>query len=234
MMSNLLKVEFYKLWRFKVFYAVIGFLLLIFAYTAIKNNEKHMFTDIYQVYKESLPDTSFSFLFAVLTSLFVGNDFSTRTVNRELVTGASRWNVIISRIIPVWIMNIAYHTLNIVLYMAAMGIDAGYSFDGFSLSDIAWFGTVILQIMALATVITLITFMSGNIYVGLTASVITLFALCNILRNFTASPVYTSSCFCFAADSSTEILVRCSVSAVITIIAALAATYFVFRKRDIS
>jgi ABC-type transport system involved in multi-copper enzyme maturation permease subunit len=233
-MSNLLKVEFYKLRRFMVFYSVIGLLLVFYAYAAYKNGEKHLFTSIYQVFADSLPDTSLSFFIAILTAMFVGNDFSTRTLDRELVTGANRWNVIISRLIPVWIMNIAYHTLSIVLYMAAIGITTGYSFDGFGISDLAWFGTVMLQVAALATVITLITFICGNIYGGLTASVITLFALCNILRNFTASPLYRSSCFCFAVDSSSATLIRCAVCAAVTIAAAMIATYAVFGKRDIS
>ena len=233
-MSNLLKLEFYKLKRFRVFYAVAALLLVFDAYAAYKNSIKPIFTNVYQVFADSLPDTSLSFFFAILTSLFVGNDFSTRTIDRELVTGASRWKVILSRLIPVWIMNIVYHILFIGLYMVSIGIGKGFSFDGFSISDLAWFGTVMFQVMALATVITLITVICGNIYGGLTASVITLFALCNIMRNFTASPIYRCSCFCFAVDSSSTTLIRCVICAAVTIVAAMVAAYAVFRKRDIS
>ena len=233
-MSNLMKLEFYKLRRFRVFYAVAALLLVFDAYAAYKNNIKPLFTNIYQVYADSLPDTSLSFFFAILTALFVGNDFSTRTIDRELVTGASRWKVILSRLIPVWIMNVVYHTLFIVMYMGAIGISNGFSFDGFSISDLAWFGTVMFQVMALTTVITLITIIFGNIYGGLTASVITLFAFCNIMRNFTDSPIYRSSCFCFAVDSSSTTLVRCVIGAAVTIAAAMIAAYAVFRKRDLS
>ena len=233
-MANQLRSEFHKLLRFGVFYVSLGLILLMCGYCFAENQVRHIFTDIYTVFHDGIQDNSFTFFIALITAWFIGNDFSNRTVNREIVSGCGRWSVIISRTIPVWIMNTFFHFFWVAAYMLFIGFGVGFDTAGFSSGDIAWCGTVLLQIIALSSVLTFISFVCEKTYSAITACVITVFFGCNIMRNFITSEIYRCSCFCFASQTDGTFIAKCSVSAVITIAVMMTATYLIFRNTDLS
>lgn len=81
-MCNQLRVEFFKLRHFWLFYlAVIGMSAAGFSYGYIKLTSVGY--GVYDAFTETNCDTSFVFIHALVSAWFIGSDFSNRTIHHE-------------------------------------------------------------------------------------------------------------------------------------------------------
>lgn len=229
-MCNQLKVEFLKFRRFELFY--LGLLLMIgvgSAYGFVKFPE----SNLYDGFQATMGDVSFMFVPALVSAWFIGNDFSNRTIHNEITTGYSRWSVLFVRELPAFLLAVFLHFSYVVSTMIGLGIKNGFSFYGFQVPDLYWCITVMLQLIAMQSIVVLITFLCARAAAAIAVSVVSMFFMCNILRNFLNIRAYTMSCFCLAQNHSSEILIANGISAIVTVIVVVVVTWFVFRKKEI-
>ena len=229
-MCNQLKVEFKKFQSFGLFY--LGLLLMIglgSAYGFVKFPEKNL----YDGFLETIRDVSFMFVPTLVSAWFVGNDFSNRTIHNEITTGCSRWSVLFVRELPTFLSAVLLHFVYVVSTMIGLGVKNGFSFEGFQMSDLYWCITVMLQLIAMQSIIVLITFLCAKAAAAIAVSVVFMFFMCNILRNFLNVKVYTMSCFCLAPNHSSETLIGSGIAAIATVVVVIMVTWLVFRKKEI-
>lgn len=229
-MCNQLRVAFLKFRRFELFY--FGILLMAGlggAYGFLK------FPDgtIYDGFAGTLSDTSFMFVSALVSAWFVGNDFSSRTIHDEITTGCSRWSVLLVRELTAFLSAVILHVTYVVATVIGLGIQKGFSFEAFQIQDLYWCITVMLQLIAMQSVIVLITFICAKAAAAIAVSVCFIFLMCNILRNFVEVKAYTMSCFCLVRAHSYEMLIPAGIAAILTTAVIIIITWLVFRKREI-
>ena len=229
-MCNQLKVEFLKLRRFELFY--FGMILMIGLGSSYGFN-KFPNASIYDGFVATLSDTSFMFVPALISAWFVGNDFSNRTIHNEITTGCSRLSVLFVRELPTYLSVVTLHFIYVVSTAIAVGVKNRFSFDGFCMQDLCWCAAVILQLIAMQSIIVLITFICAKAASAIAVSVCFIFLMCNILRNFFEGKFYTMSCFCLARNNSYETLIPTGIVAAFIIIITVILTWLVFRKKEI-
>lgn len=233
-MCNQLKVEFFKLRHLWIFYlGIVGMAGLGGAHGYMKLAKLATENGIYTGFSSACGDTSFVFLLSLVAAWFIGNDFSNRTIHHEITTGCSRWSVLVVRSIPVFFATTLLHFTYMFAEMVGVGMKTGISFQMFEKQDIFWFITVMLQIIAVQSIIILITFIVAKSAVAIATSVCFTFVTCNILRNFFEGKWFIWSCFCFAQDNTKETLLPTSICAIFTIIIAIISTYLIFRRKEI-
>lgn len=229
-MCNQLKVEFFKFRRFELFY--LGIMLMIgvgCSYGFIKFPDGN----IYDGFAATLGDTSFMFVPALVSAWFVGNDFSNRTIHNEITTGYSRLSVLLVRELPVFLSTIMLHLIYVAATMVGLGIKKGFSFETFQIQDVYWCITVMLQLIAMQSIVVLITFICAKAAASIAVSVCFIFLMCNILRNFLEIKVYTMSCFCLVRNNSYEMMIPSGVVAIATIFVSVMITWLIFRRKEI-
>ena len=138
-----------------------------------------------------------------------------------------------SVLIAVCAMAVCFHFAYVLFTMIGVGTQIGFHLDGFSVRDIFWCLTVILQITAMQSFIVFIAFLLRKASTAISVSVCFSFITCNILRNFLEGKVFELSCFYFAQDTSGKNLFFTSLFAVIVFGAMTGAAYFVFSRADI-
>ncbi len=238
-MLNLLKIEGYKLRRFKPFYFCLA-MMVVLGIDGACTGLKQAYIDAIGVgtmhdgFVATVQDCSFAFLIGMLIAWYVGLDFTNRTIHRSIVTGGKRWMVVVSRILATSLMTFIFHLFVIGSQLATFGKSFGYSLEGFCMSDLVWLGVVALQLIALNAFYTLITVICGNVYTALFACVVTSFIGGNILRNvFVGNTIYEHSFFCFAKSASASDLIPCAICAIIAIVALVGITSVYFKKKDV-
>lgn len=231
-MCNQLRVEFFKLRHFWLFYlAVIGMSAAGFSYGYIKLTSVGY--GVYDAFTETNCDTSFVFIHALVSAWFIGSDFSNRTIHHEITSGHSRWSVLGVKVLPAVLSGIILHCIYCCSTMIGVGVKAGFADGRFTVRDILWFATILLQLSAVQGIVTLITFLCAKAPAAIAVSVCTVFAGCNVLRNFFYGAIFTRSVFCFARDSAYGTLGPTSAVAAATLAALIVFTYLIFRKREI-
>lgn len=230
-MCNQLKVEFFKLRHFGIFYIVAvcmaGFGLLHGIKLA------RLGFDIYYAFTAANCDTSFLFLLALVSAWFIGGDFSSRTIHHEITLGYSRWSVLAVRELPVYMAAIMLHFKYIIFTMLGVAIKTGFSGGMFGIQDLFWCITILLQLISLQSIIVFISFICAKASAAIAASICFIFIMCNVLRNFLEEEIFTRSVFCLAQDSTFENLIYTSVVAVLTLAVTVFLTNLVFRKKEI-
>lgn len=229
-MCNQMKVEFSKFRCFGLFY--FGILLMI-GLGGSYGFVKFPHANIYDGFAATLCDTSFMVIPALITAWFVGNDFSNRTIHNEITTGCSRLSVLFVREVPVFLSGVLLHFTYVAATMTGVGMKNGFSLEGFQIKDLYWCITVMLQLIAMQSIIVLITFISAKAAPAIAVSVCFIFFMCNILRNYLGVKVYTMSCFCLARDNFYETLLSSGIVTILTIIIIVMITWLVFRKKEI-
>jgi len=230
-MINQLRVENSKLLRFKALYAIVLVMVAMSVFAGLQKWPGS--TDsLYYVFSDTIQDVSLFFLIALFASWFVGSDFSDRTINREIVTGCSRWSVVITRLLPSFCGSAMIHICYVGANCLAFAVKAK-DFSGFSMADVAWGVVVLLQIFALQSIFVLITFVFHNVFAAITASTIVEVIMCNIMRNFVSADIYKYSCFHLADSTDATNLMGCGIAAVITIVVVVTITCVIFNKKDI-
>ena len=229
-MCNQLKVEFFKFRHFILFY--LGLILMAgvggsYGFLKFPN------ADIYDGFTATLSDVSFMFVTALVSAWFVGNDFSNRTIHNEITTGYSRLSVLFVRELPAFLSAVITHFMYVVSTMIGLGMKKGFSFEGFQIQDLYWCIVVMLQLIAMQSIIVFITFLCAKAAASIAASVCVIFFMCNIARTFVETKVYTLSCFSLAGNHSCETLIPTGIAAIVTIVVVVSITWLIFRKREV-
>lgn len=231
-MCNQFKIIFFKFRHFLVFYIAVLCMAGI-GFWAGFVKVAGMGGSAYFAFKDSVCDTSLTFILAVIAAWFLGNDFSNRTIHHEITLGYSRWSVLLVRELPVMLSSVVLHFIYVVFIVFGTACKMGFSISVFKAGDIFWCVTVMIQLIALQSIITLITFICGKAPAAIATSVCFTIISCNALRNFFYGTFFEKTVFCFARDNSSETLIQTSIVGVITLVATIALTYLVFRKREI-
>ena len=238
-MINQLKVEQYKMWRFLPFYLCILFSLLIFAGALIHGYSPEFlritgYTRMSDGFIEGVQDCSYAFLWGLMVSWYVGIDFTGRTIHRAVVTGNSRWSIILSRYLSVSVLVLLFHVIVILQTILSFGKQFGVSFEGFRPEYLLWFGVVCLQILAFTAFFSMISFLMANVYLALFTAVPIALLGGNILRNFLGGNyIYEHSFFCLAKSCEISDLAPCAICAIIAIVVFLVATIVIVNRKDI-
>lgn len=231
-MCNQLRVELFKLRRFWLLYlAVTGMFAAGFSWGYIKLTDVGF--SVYDAFAAANNDTSFVFVLALVAAWFVGNDFSTRTIQHEVTSGHSRWSVLCVRVLPAVLSGIILHCVFVSSTMLGVGVKSGFGGGSFSVRDILWFATILLQLSAVQAIVTFIAFLCAKAPGAIAASVCVIFIGCNVLRNYFDGAFFTRTVFYFAQDSSYGNLGLTGAVAAVTLAASVAFTYLIFRKREI-
>ena len=231
-MCNQLKVEFYKFRHFWLFYLAVIFMAAVgFSYGWIKLAS--LGYDPYDAFWATGCDTSFMFILVLVSAWFIGSDFSNRTIHHEITLGYSRWSVLRVRALPVLLSGILLHFIYAVSCMIGVGSKTGFSGNMFSMQDLFWGITIILQLMALQSIVLFISFICASAPSAIVVSVSVIMIECNVLRNFLEGTFFTKTVFCFAQNNTKETLLPTSAVAVMTLVIVMVSTYLVFRKKEI-
>lgn len=189
--------------------------------------------DTNQAFANTICDTSFMFLISVVAAWFIGADFGNRTVTNEIKLGYSRLSVILSRTLVIYLQSVVLHVTYVTATIAGYCIAHGFDGSAFSLENAVWLVTVLLQIIAIESGTVMICFAVKKPAGAIAVSVIYGFVLCNLLRNFVDSKLFTYSCFCFAKSGEAALLLPCAVSALISTVLFVMAAFFLFRKAEL-
>ena len=231
-MCNQLKVSFFKFRHFWLFYvAVICMAGLGFSYGFIKLAS--LGCSVYDAFRETNCDTSFLFILSLISAWFVGSDFSNRTIHHEITLGYSRWSVLSVREMPVFVSGVILHYVYVFSAMLGVASITGFSEMVFTLQDLLWCITIALQLIAMQSIITLISFICANAPAAIAVSVSFTIIACNVLRNFLNETVFNRTVFFLAPNNANETLALASKVAVATLVITITLTYFLFRKREI-
>jgi len=188
---------------------------------------------VYDAFRETNCDTSFMFILSLLSAWFLGSDFSNHTIHHEISLGYSRWSVLVVRELAVLLSSVILHFAYV--FSAVLGVASKNGFFGsvFSMQDIFWCITIVLQLIALQSIITLLSFICAKAPAAIALSVSFTFMSCNVLRNFLNGTFFTKTVFFLAQNNANETLIPTSMMAVITLVISIILTYLIFRKKEI-
>lgn len=235
-MFNLLKVEFYKLKKFQIgyiavlFMAVMGFFYgkSIMGGAAFETGDNTAVIFSYLV-----SDTSLVFLISIVAALFMGKDFSNRTIGNEIKLGHSRFHILLSRTVMVCILAVLLHVTYIVSTILGFSAVRGFDTSLFSRENALWLLTVLIQLMAVTSGVVLISFIAKKASEAIVLSALYTAICCNILRNFVSAKIFTMSCFYFVQNNNSENLVSAIISALVTMVVFLMTAAIIFNKADV-
>lgn len=235
-MINLLRVERYKLKKFKLGYIAAIFMFLV-GYVYGDNrmgNKVFDLTDNTAVaFSSIVSDTSFVFFISIVMALFMGKDFSNRTICNEIKLGYSRFHILLSRMVVVCAFAALLHVIYVISTVLGFSVVRGFDTSVLRAENALWLLIVLLQLVAVISGVVLITFMAKKGSVGIVLTAMYAFICCNILRNFISARLFTTSCFCFVRDNSAENLVLAAISACITMTIFLTIAVVTFNKAEI-
>lgn len=237
-MMNQLKVEWFKLKRFKLFMAICLFLFVIgyfYGYMKMPVSEK---AD--GVLKNVIHDTSFVFIISIVTAWFTGNDFSNRTIHNEIKIGYSRMSILLSRLLMTFLITVFLH--GVYIFSTIIGFSVKYGFDrnSFTKKNLVWLFVVMFQLITVQSMVVFLVFLLKKAAVSIAAAVCFSFLTCNVLRNFEDfyisifnGKIFTLSVFCLAQDNSAQTLILAAIYAAVIHAVVFVCTYRIFRKAKI-
>jgi len=235
-MFNLLKVELYKLKKFPFGYIAVLFMFVV-GYVYGDNRIGTKIFDIMDntniVFSDVVHDTSFVFFISIVIALFMGKDFSNRTICNEIKLGYSRFHILLSRMIVVCAFAALLHVIYII--SAVLGFSMWKEFDTsmFCVENVLWLLTVLIQLAAVISGVVLISFITRKMSEAIALSAMYAFVCCNILRNFLDIRIFSFSCFCFVRNSSSENLVFATIGSLAIMMIFGTVAVFIFKKAEI-
>ena len=249
-MINQFKVEFYKLWHFKLFRRAMVFVVLygIFGWFYMKwylyfwpQYYSRDMSTMGDLFFEAMSEVSFGFLYSMVTAWFVGTDFDNRTIHNEIAVGYSRWSVLFSRILTCWCASILLHVVMTVLYTEVGWSAYGYGFHvpELGMRDLIWFGVILLQVMAMQSLVVLITILSAKAVTALVISGVFSFLIGEVRIFFygrgmeEGRRIWGTMFFALAQDNSDRTLIAAGCMAVAAIVGLTAVNYSIFRKMEL-
>ncbi|MCM1284328.1 MAG: ABC transporter permease [Roseburia sp.] len=234
-MTNLLKVELYKLKNFKFGYIAMIFMFALgylYGDSRLAALPFDIVADTAEVFSGAVCDTSLVFIIAIVSALFMGKDFSNHTVCNEIKLGYSRFNVLISRTIVVCGFSVLLHMIYIAATIIGFSFARGFDDSFLCVENVFWLLTVIIQLSAVMCGVVLISFLTRKVSEAIAFSTLYAAICCNILRNFMDTKLFTMSCFCFIQDRADN-LALAAVTALITMMVFLALAAAAFGKAEI-
>lgn len=235
-MFNLLKVECFKLKKFKLGIIAI-FSMFVIGYIYGDGRIIKRAFDITDnaaiVFSSVVSDTSFVFLISIIAALFISMDFSNRTICNEIKLGYSRFHILLAKMIMVCIFSVLFHLTFIISTIFGFFVERGLDVSLFRMENVLWLLTVLIQLSAATSGVVLISFMAKRVSEAVALSALYTFIFCNILRNFVHTKIYTLSCFCFVQNNSSENMLFAAISAFITMIVFLAIAAITFNRAEI-
>lgn len=100
-MPNLIKLEFYKLKKQKIYKMLLLAVIIISALSAYSEMSALSANGILSSgkvsYINAFRDISMLFVSAMFAGFFIGSDFSNKTIQSQLSQGRSRWEVVVSK-----------------------------------------------------------------------------------------------------------------------------------------
>lgn len=235
-MFSLLKIEFYKLKRFPFGYIAVIFMFVV-GYVYGDNRIGTKIFDIMDntnvVFSDTVHDTSFVFFISIVLALFMGKDFSNRTICNEIKLGYGRFHILLSRMIVVCAFAALLHVIYIM--SAVLGFSMWKEFDAsmFCVENVLWLLTVLIQLAGVINGVILISFITRKMSEAIALSAMYAFVCCNILRNYMRSKMFTLSCFYFVQKNNPENLIFSGISALVTMVVFLTIAAFTFRKAEV-
>jgi ABC-2 type transport system permease protein len=191
-----------------------------------------------QAFLGSISDTSLLFIMSLFVSYFIGNDFANRTIANEIRIGHNRMSVVLSRAI----VALPFAALLYLFYAVPRALMTGVT-NGFgvevAMSEVFIRAVLfVLQVMAVTSFTTLIVFWCKKATLGMMASICFTVITCNILRSFLSeNTIFRLTSFYRIQMNSgamtTQDISISFVSATVTIVVVLLATFIVFRKADL-
>lgn len=231
-MFNLLKVELYKLKKFQLGYIAILFMAVVgylYGDNRIGNKVFEMTDNTAIAFSHVVSDNSFVFIIAIVTALFMGKDFSNRTICNEIKLGHSRFHILFSRTVIVCMFAVLLHVIYIISVIAGFSVVRGFDTSLLCSENALWLLTVLLQLAAIICGVVLISFMVKKASEATVLSALYTVICCNILRNF----ISPTACFYFVEDNTPENIGSAIVSALITMILFLAIAAVNFHKAEV-
>lgn len=235
-MYNLLKVELYKLKKFNFGYVAMIFIFVvgyIFGDNRIGNRVFEMTDNTDLVFSCVISDTSFVFFISIIMALFIGKDFSNRTICHEIKLGYSRFQILLSRLFVVCAFAMLLHVIYVLSAVFGFSVVRGFDTSVLSIRNALWLLIVLIQLVAVISGVVLLSFLAKRLSEAIVLSTMYSFICCNILRNFMSSKIFTLSCFCFVQSSTTENLVYATISALVTMFIFLTIAIFSFNKAEV-
>ena len=249
-MINQFRVEFYKLRHLMLFRRVMVFVVLlgIFGWFYVKwylyfwpQYYSRDMSTMGNLFFEGMSDTSFVFLYSMVTAWFVGTDFDNRTIHNEIAVGYSRWSVLFSRIFTCWCASILLHAVTTVFYTEVGWFAYGYGFHvpKLGMRDFIWLGVIQLQLMAMQSLVVLITIISANAATALVVSGVFSFLIHEVRIYFISRGmkeglrIWGTMFFALAQDNSDGTLIAAGCMAVAAIVGLTAVTYSIFQKMEL-
>lgn len=236
-MYNLLKVELYKLKKF-IFGYVAVFLIFVAGYifgdNRIGNRVFEMTDNTDLVFSYVISDTSFVFFISIIMAVFIGKDFSNRTICHEIKLGYSRFQILLSRMVVVCAFATLLHVIYVLSAVFGFSVVRGFDISVLSIRNALWFLIVLIQLVAVISGVVLLSFWAKRLSEAIVLSTIYSFVCCNVLRNYLmSSKIFTLSCFCFVQSRTTENLVYATISALVTMFIFLTIAIFSFNKAEV-
>lgn len=231
-MFNLLKVELYKLKKFQLGYIAILFMAVVgylYGDNRIGNKVFEMTDNTAIAFSHVVSDNSFVFIIAIVTALFMGKDFSNRTICNEIKLGHSRFHILFYRTVIVCMFAVLLHVIYIISVIAGFSVVRGFDTSLLCSENALWLLTVLLQLAAIICGVVLISFMVKKASEATVLSALYTVICCNILRNF----ISPTACFYFVEDNTPENIGSAIVSALITMILFLAIAAVNFHKAEV-
>lgn len=148
----------------------------------------------------------------------------------------------LSRILPCWCATVFLHFVSFASSYTILGhaYEYGFHIPEFQIRDFVWFGVILLQLLAMQSVVVLITIISANAAVALVISGVFAFMVNNIIRLTLYSwdmeeglRIWGTMFFALAQDNSDRTLITAGCMAVAAIVGVTAVTYSVFRKMEL-
>jgi len=237
-MYNQLRVEFYKLKTSFVFYGfLLFFVILGISYGVLKLAP--IGETGYDVFSDTVGDTSLMFTLTLFVSYFIGNDFSTRTIQNEIQIGYSRLSAMLVRMIVVLPATALFHLTYVFSTMLTVTAINGFGTEISVRDMLIKTVLVIIQVMAVQSFTILIMFICKKNTLGTVISIIFTSITCNILRNYLGEENVLfkfTSFYRIMMNSKPMTANELSISflsAFITLIVVLYVTHIAFRRTEI-
>ena len=236
MMYNLLKVELYKLKKFQFGYIAVFFMFVvgyIYGDNRLGNKVFSVSDTTDVVFSSIVSDTSFVFFISIVLALFMGKDFSNRTICNEIKLGYSRVHILLSRMAVVCAFAALLHVIYVISAVLGFSILRGFDASVLCVENVLWLLTVLIQLVAVASGVVLISFIAKKVSEAITLSAMYAFILCNVLRNFISAGIFTRSCFYFVQNRSLENLAFAAITALAIMMLFLTVGVVTFEKAEI-
>lgn len=235
-MYNLLKVELYKWKKFRFGYIAMFFMFVvgyIYGDNRIGNRIFEMTDNTDLLFSSIISDTSFVFFISIIMALFIGKDFSNRTICHEIKLGYSRVQILLSRMFVACAFAAMLHVIYVLAAVLGFSVVRGFDTSVLCVRNVFWLLTVLIQLVAVISGVVLLSFLAKRLSEAIALSTMYSFVCCNILRNFMSSKIFTLSCFCFVQNNSTANLVYAAISALITMFVFLTTAVISFHKAEV-